>query len=231
MGQKSKFWSKIDILVKNKTHRQKSQFETNFKLTYKVPHASPCTTDDDVTIDKVSTVPVVTRRASSPNIKCRSSTSLRQSTSRLRQDLPSGTYDRYGRPTLKPVYSGIFGKKSTVDASISVQSLVSVRPKSAMTQTCSEPNLIPDFIPERKAGQKSAATQTVGDTGSEFEIVFCCIKKGFKKRHFPRKFRFLTKISIFAQNFLSQNLVRSCFHFRFKVAQKTHPTRVNFALI
>ena len=50
--------------------------------------------------------PVITRRSSQLNVShSRTSIGLVSSNSRLRQNVNSGTYDRYGRPTLKPVFS------------------------------------------------------------------------------------------------------------------------------
>jgi len=76
--------------------------------------------------DNESTVPIAHRRHTAPPMS-NSNCSLRASHSRIRQNVHSGTYDRYGRPTFKPVYSSTSLTKATVDSAISVQSFVSNR--------------------------------------------------------------------------------------------------------
>ena len=52
--------------------------------------------------EQVSKIPIQTRRRDvTPPIQVNSNIALRASSSRLRQSVPSGTYDRYGNPLFK----------------------------------------------------------------------------------------------------------------------------------
>lgn len=146
---------------------------------YEGPTGSPCPTEDD--LDNVSVIPVVTRRL--PVQPSRSSLSLHRASSRIRQDVHSGTYDRNGRPTLKPVFSGIFG--ALVDTSVSAHSLVSARSKHSTTQTemrkqeykkteqekLEQEKLEPEIADERKWNGKCVSTQTEVDTSLRQQTV------------------------------------------------------------
>ena len=73
--------------------------------------------------DAVSTAPMISAKSISEN-------EIKESASgRLRQDLPSGTYDRFGRPTLKPVFSDINASLRQATVKTSSTSLLSAADK------------------------------------------------------------------------------------------------------
>jgi len=108
----------------------------------------------DDRFDTDSTVPIATRRHTAPAepsgaLSCGS---LHPSNSRLRQNVHSGTYDRYGRPTFKPVYSDISIGKPFPSEAMSIEKMVE---KEVQVQS--------SFSNVRSANLEQKSTQT--DTG------------------------------------------------------------------
>lgn len=93
--------------------------------------------------EQVSTIPIQTRRRDvTPPVQVNSNIALRASSSRLRQSVPSGTYDRYGNPLFKPVFSDLaLLHKPLLDQSISVQYFGRVSSNHDLTSRSSEVSL------------------------------------------------------------------------------------------
>ena len=123
-------------------------------LVHLAHHSSASSVNDRISSYSVASGDYTSNHSIQPIKTVRSSTRNLQPGEKVKKHVPSGTYDRYGRPTMKPVYSSLNSslQKSTNDFRV-------------LTRTYSNKEKVPENNSRNK--MVTTSTQTVTDSATQ----------------------------------------------------------------